>query len=159
MDYGLRFFTMMHRFRQLHVPERLGLLPRSEHLVLEVLCAHEQKDAGQPALSSACIARRLKVTAPAISRTIRQLRERGLIDVTADPNDRRGTCIRLTPDGRRMLDSDRTRIQELMQRAMERLEPGELDRFFATFDRLCDSITCELDRACADGYPLERKDL
>ena len=146
MEIGLRFFTMMHRFRQLRIPERLGMLPRSEHMVLEILCAHETENGQDAALSAACIARRMRVTAPAISRTLRHLREHGLVDTEPDPRDRRGTCIRLTQAGRQSLADDKAQISGVMQRAMARLEPGELDRFFSTFERICDSIALELDQ-------------
>lgn len=147
MEIGLRFFTMMHRFRRLRIPERLGMLPRSEHMVLEMLLEHETENGQDAALSAICIARRMKVTAPAISRTLRHLREHGLVDTEPDPRDRRGTCIRLTQAGRQALASDKEQINALMRRAMARLEPGELDRFFLTFDRICDSIALELDQA------------
>ncbi|MDR3765438.1 MAG: MarR family transcriptional regulator [Butyricicoccus sp.] len=147
MEIGLRFFTMMHRFRRLRIPERLGMLPRSEHMVLEMLLEHETENGQDAALSAICIARRMKVTAPAISRTLRHLREHGLVDTEPDPRDRRGTCIRLTQSGRQSLASDKEQINALMRRAMARLEPGELDRFFLTFDRICDSIALELDQA------------
>ena len=147
MEIGLQFFTAMHRFRQLRIPERLGMLPRSEHMVLEMLIEHETQNGEDAALSAICIARRMKVTAPAISRTLRHLREHGLVDTEPDPRGRRGTCIRLTQEGRQSLVRDREQINTLMERAVARLEPGEIDRFFLTFGRICDSIALELDQA------------
>lgn len=145
MDFGFRFFQMMSRFWHMRIPERLGMLPRSEHIVLEMLLTHEQEGGPDASLSSACIARRLKVTAPAISRTMRLLRERGFIDMEPDPRDRRGARIRLTEAGRRSLESDRERLETFMARAASGLSPGELEQFFSTFDRLYDSMTQELD--------------
>ena len=140
MDIGFRMFQLMHRFRRMCLPERLHMLPRSEHMVLSVL--HRQE--GQ-ALSCACVAQTLHVTAPAISRTMRHLREHGLIEMETDTRDRRGTRVRLTDAGRRALEREHQRIEQVMQRAAARLKPGELEHCFDTFDRFYESLALEME--------------
>lgn len=154
MSIGLQLFTMMHRFRRMQLAERLGMLPRSEHMILEMLLPCEScGGAGDASLSAACMARRLHISPPAVSRTVRSLRARGLIDAETDPDDRRNTRIRLTPAGHAVLQTDRGRMDALLEQAAARLTPGELDRFFETFDRLCTAVSEELDALDSNRKP------
>lgn len=145
MSIGQRLFGVMHSFRRMQIAERLGLLPRGEHMILEMLLPRGDGAIGDEALSASDMARRLRISPPAVSRTVHALRARGLIAVGTDPADRRGTRIRLTPDGHAVLQADRARLDALLGRATAQLAPGELDRFFETFDRLCVATSAELD--------------
>lgn len=148
-NIGQQLFEMMHRFRRIQLTERLGLLPRSEHVFLGILSEEKSCAAGDAALSAAEMARRLGISPPAVSRTVQALRTRGLIAVEADPADRRGTRIRLTHAGCAALQHDHARLDALFMRAANQLAPGELEGMFSSFDRLHTAILAEL--AALDG--------
>ncbi len=67
------------------------------------------------------LARAFQVTKGAMTNTLQRLEARGLIAVTADPQDGRGKLVRITPAGRHM-----------RQRAIEAIAPF-MDRHFRTF--------------------------
>ena len=93
MTAAQQVFELMCRFHHLRLPERIGMLPRAEHIVLEMLLSDETK--GGTTLNAACMARRMHISAPAVSRTMRRLRERGYI--IADPDPAAFSARRLLP--------------------------------------------------------------
>ena len=92
------------------------------------------------------MARRMHISAPAVSRTMRRLRERGYIIADPDPADRRFLRAQITPSGRSRMESDRRKMNALIDSAVARLGPGEAEQFFKTFDRLCTGIEEEIER-------------
>lgn len=130
-----QFFQAMNRFRRLRMPERLGLLPRAEHILLEMIRRGENED-GTP-LNAACMARQMHISAPAVSRTMRRLRERGYITVDPDPEDRRLIRAQVTPEALERMQNDRRKMDALVSGAFSQLAPGEAEQFFRTFERLC----------------------
>jgi DNA-binding MarR family transcriptional regulator len=63
--------------------------------------------------------------APAVSRAIDSLVRAGLIERTADPNNRRRLAMRLTPDGKNVLERPFQTRSSLVDK-LERLAPSEL---------------------------------
>ena len=55
-----------------------------------------------PGISQAELAGRVRADPPAVSRALAALAERGIVRSTPDPDDRRRTCVHLTPAGRRL---------------------------------------------------------
>lgn len=153
MTTAQHFFQLMYQYRSLRIPERMHLLPRGEHMILELLRTRELEGDTSTTLNAACMARHMHVSAPAVSRTMRHLRERGLIESEPDPNDRRGIRARITDTGHAELKSDRMRMAEMLDHAFSRLSPGEIEQFLATFGRLLDSISAELDTYDASHKP------
>lgn len=137
-----KFFQAMHRFRRLRLPERLGMLPRAEHILLESIRSGLDED-GMP-LNAACMARQMHISAPAVSRTMRRLRERGYITADPNPEDRRLLRAQITPEGRERMEEDRRKMDALVNRAFAWLAPGEAEQFFQTFGRLCAALEEEL---------------
>lgn len=135
-----QFFELMCRFHRLRVPEQIGLLPRAEHIILEILGNEKGAE-----MNAAQMARHMHISAPAVSRTMRRLRERGYLIEETDPMDRRITRARITDSGRARLAEDVRRLDTFIARALAHLEPGEAEQFFALFDRFCSGIECELD--------------
>lgn len=140
MTNAQRFFDLMCRFHRLRVAENIDLLPRAEYMILELLLA----DADGEAMNAAQMARRMHISAPAVSRTMRRLRERGYIIEDADPADRRITRAQITNSGRARLADDSRRLDAFIDRALAHLEPGEAEQFFDLFNRFCSGVECEL---------------
>lgn len=146
MTLAQQFHHRMYLFHQLCLPARIGAMPRSEHMILEMLLAREAAGQSDTALQAACIARQLHVSAPAVSRTMRHLRESGLIEAEPDPHDRRSIRARVTDAGRAAMEADRRKMDAVMARAIEQLAPGEAEQFIATFDRLLDGLSRAIDQ-------------
>jgi DNA-binding MarR family transcriptional regulator len=66
-----------------------------------------------------------KVSAPSMTRTVAALVERGLVERTADPEDRRQVILSLTPDARTLLKDIRRKRDAWMSVRVGHLTPEE----------------------------------
>jgi DNA-binding MarR family transcriptional regulator len=63
-----------------------------------------------------------------LTAALKPLERRGLVKVSADPNDRRGRVMRLTPKGQRLLASAVPIWEQTHQELEARLQDGDPDR-------------------------------
>ena len=63
---------------------------------------------------------------PAISRTVRQMEQDGLVERFADPADRRKTLVRFTPKGYEACRQCEAALGDYFSSVMARLEPEQL---------------------------------
>jgi DNA-binding MarR family transcriptional regulator len=68
-----------------------------------------------------------QVQPPTMTRIVAALVEAGLIAREADPDDGRVVWVRVTPEGRRLLERSRQRKEAYLAQALEALEPRELE--------------------------------
>src|ERR1700709_648843 len=73
--------------------------------------------------SMAPVAALLAMDRTTLTAALKPLQRRGLVDVTADPADKRGRLLRLTEEGHRLLP-DAVRIWEATHRQIEQSLPG-----------------------------------
>ncbi|WP_101065828.1 MarR family winged helix-turn-helix transcriptional regulator [Roseovarius salinarum] len=83
---------------------------------------------------------------PKVSRAVARLETTGLVRKDADSEDQRLVRISLTQRGETVLDELIPLVRAFEARILGDLEPGELDRFLATMER----IRAALDRESAD---------
>ena len=76
----------------------------------------------------------LRMLAPAVSRTLRQLEEKGLVERIPDPHDHRKALVRLTETGEHIRLKAEDRMREYMHRVIDRV--GE-----ETFARMLDDLS------------------
>lgn len=141
-DINRNVFEMTNRFRQLRLVERLGLIPRSELSAMETIRAMAA-EWGSAGVSD--LARVLHVSAPAASRTVKRLRERGFAECEEDEHDRRNARVTLTPAGIQALEENRKQMDEFMNGALSRLSGEELEQFFQLFNKIFDGMQAELE--------------
>jgi DNA-binding MarR family transcriptional regulator len=67
-----------------------------------------------------------QVTAPTMSRLVRGLEAEGLVGLTVDTTDRRNRFVAVTFEGRKLLNSDRTRRVAKLARDLSELAPNAL---------------------------------
>ena len=81
--------------------------------------------AGDDGLTQAEIARRQRVEAPTMCRTVDRLVRDGLVERRPDPGDRRATRVHLTADGRRAADAGAAVVHDIETRAFTGLDAAE----------------------------------
>jgi DNA-binding MarR family transcriptional regulator len=92
-------------------PSMLAALSSAERqgpLTMRDLCAAEQ------------------VQPPSMTRIVAALADAGLVAREADPDDGRVVWVRVTPEGRRLLDRSRRRKEAYLARALRTLDPDEV---------------------------------
>jgi DNA-binding MarR family transcriptional regulator len=111
--------TLLYVIKQVELAVRSSLdelvrpagLTALQYTALTVLERH-------PDLSSAQLARSAFVTAQSMADMVAALEGRGLLERHRDPNDRRRLMLRLTADGRKLLNRYRGRVDALEQRML-----------------------------------------
>lgn len=71
------------------------------------------------------LAARERVSAPSVTRTLNCLEERGLIERTADPHDRRSVVVTISQLGEKVLAEERRRRDEWLTPRLKALTVGE----------------------------------
>ncbi|HZD17145.1 MAG TPA: MarR family transcriptional regulator [Actinomycetota bacterium] len=80
--------------------------------------------AGRCTMGELCAAE--QVQPPTMTRVVSAMVEAGLVAREPDAEDGRVTWVRLTPEGKRLLDRSRRRKEAYLVRALRGLEPREL---------------------------------
>ncbi len=139
---GLILLDSMRRMRQLH-QKLSGRLYTMSHGETGILQSIEQRG-GYAGVSD--IAKEMVVSPPAISRTLRQLRERGYVESRTDENDRRNVYLAMTPAGKIALKQEIERRQCFYQVVVERMGRDKWDQMCSLLDEFYDCMRQEIDR-------------
>lgn len=78
-----------------------------------------------------------------ISRTVRKLKEAGLVKAVADPVDHRRQLLALTDAGHAIYDQTLPAMQRRQEKLREALEPGQLDALISALNRLEAAVDSE----------------
>ena len=108
-DLQEQLITAQHRFMKMHRDLCFTGLRKSEFVMLEII-ERENGNREQGVLASD-IAKRLRITAPAVSKMLRSM----------DEKDRRNTRVSITPDGKEAEQQVRRQMQEFITGVIERL--------------------------------------
>ncbi|MBN2387820.1 MAG: MarR family transcriptional regulator [Anaerolineales bacterium] len=73
---------------------------------------------------------------PAVSRAVEALVQKGLVDRTTDPRDRRHIRLSLTEEGGRILDAIFRAAEDWLATRFERLAPADRSHLLASLDLL-----------------------
>lgn len=91
-------------------------------------------------ITAAQAAELLRVSAPSISRTLKNLEEKGFIERDTDKNDRRSVRIIVTKEGERRVRGVLERIFVIMDRALGEFSNEELIAMAALHSKFVDTI-------------------
>jgi DNA-binding MarR family transcriptional regulator len=95
-------------------------------------------------------ARRRDCSAAAVSRTLKQLQDKGLVRAAISSADARQRCYALKPKGRRVLAQLREGREQALAAVWGDLPPGEIERFGRFSADLADRLEAYAERAESD---------
>ena len=119
----------IHLLRWLREADRASPVSAAELSALSVLV-----HAGPLSLSA--LAQLEQVQPPSMSRTVRGLEKRDLVDRAPDPRDGRAVRLSATPAGREILEAGRERRLSVLQEQLDELSDEEVERIRNTLDLL-----------------------
>lgn len=114
----------------------LGVLKKSEH-----------------ALSVKEVAEALQVEGPHVTRHLQKLAQRGLVEKTVDPHDRRVARLELTAEGTDLIDRYHEVLRRWVREAMSDWPEAERKRLCQLLDQLVTDVTTYADQLIADDTP------
>jgi DNA-binding MarR family transcriptional regulator len=86
---------------------------------------------------------------------IDRVEERGFVERTRIPTDRRMVMVRLTPAGRQMLDEIETLREQFLRRVLDRLDPTQLTGLAKAMADLRDAVAATATGADAHHHANE----
>ena len=75
-----------------------------------------------------------------VSRRVKALEDRGLVERESSPTDRRASLLRLTPDGRELFEKLSTSWREMLAEVLEDWDPFSIEIFAELFGRFADAL-------------------
>ena len=145
LSRGHRFFETGQMLRQFNFSAALGILPHSEMHVLGKI-GEWIKEHGTGDVSLTDLTRKLEVSKPAVSRTLRNLENKGYIYRRVDEHDRRNTFVTLTEEGIKEMEHSMREICLYMDRALSHLTQEEIETFFYLSHKVHEGMQEELQR-------------
>lgn len=137
----------MHRARRINAAIVFEPLTRSEFFALEIMQGHsnDATDSYEGIYVSA-IAEKLEVTPPSVSRMLRGMEEKGLIERVTDRNDRRNTRVTATVRGKEACENTRHRFEQYLDHVAHSMGEGDLVTMITMWNKILDIMQNELEK-------------
>ena len=148
-EAAANFHGLCHFFGWLSKASRAGMkvalrgCPKCHFPMLEGLLGCIRLHGQDGAVYISDLVQELHQPLPAISRTVRQMEQDGLVERFADPADRRKTLVRFTPKGYEACRQCEAALGDYFSSVMARLEPEQLAQMEALRGALMEAILAE----------------
>lgn len=133
-ETAYRLFHAFSQFRKLHFSTLMEDLNHSEFAILKSIAYEELHPCrtSEPCkvnnkISTSDLAKKIQVSPPSISRSLKVMEEKNLITRQINPNDRRNTYILLTDNGiKKLLEAEEIMV-EFTDSVLNQMNPEHLD--------------------------------
>ena len=148
-EEALNFQGLCHFLGRLSKASNAGMKaaladsPKCHFHMLEALLHTIHCHGQDGAISVSDLAREVHQPLPAISRSLRQLEQDGLVLREADPADRRKTLVRITPEGYAACARCEDALSDYFACVMARLTPEQVQQMNTLRGALMDAILAE----------------
>ncbi len=127
MDYCLLAEKLVDLRMLMHLTpavRKLSVLEQGTFLALQCLSDH------QDAVHPKELSREMAISSARVAALLNHMEREEMIVRTADPNDSRQIMVSLTPEGKRLIQTKRKEVVDLMANALKGLEPEEAETYF-----------------------------
>ena len=138
-----RFVSRLHTMSRRGMRGALADCPKCHFGMLENLHILIEQHGVDGAIYVSEVARAMHQPMPAVSRGLRAMEQDGSIVRETDPNDRRKTWVRITPQGEQARLQSEQALNDHFARIMARLTPEQIDQMNALRGVLLDAIEAE----------------
>lgn len=97
------FFEILSSFRSLNIATMFPNISHGDFGTMQTIRGFEEKN-NHKGVKVSQLAKKMHIAVPAVSRCLRSLEEKGLIERTVDKEDRRNTYVVLTEKGKMVSD-------------------------------------------------------
>lgn len=138
-----RFVSRLHTMSKRGMRGALADCPRCHFGMLENLHILIEQRGVDGAIYVSEVARAMHQPMPAVSRGLRTMEQDGSIVRETDPNDRRKTWVRITPQGEQARLQSEQALNNYFARIMARLTQEQIDQMNSLRGVLLDAIEAE----------------
>ena len=145
-ELSMEFLATAHRFKKIHMDGIFPEISKGEFWTLKIIQkANLQNESGCGVYVST-IAEHLKVTPSAISRMLKGLEEKGLIERKVNKNDRRNTYVTLTEKGKKVTKKVELEMNEFTKNVISSMGEEDSKTLIRLFNKLVDTMEAEIKR-------------
>lgn len=137
---------VFENFRKLNIASILPNLTHAEFGLLKAVSCCRKGNGGEDEIRISDIVKHLKIPAPAVSRTMRSLEERGFIIRTVNKKDRRNVYVRLTEAGAAKLDEAEQILDEFQEAVFGSMGIENMNRLIQYLQKLQEVMARELEQ-------------
>lgn len=149
-DLQRAFMLATQRFRRMHLTGSFSGLPKGAFFALEMISRYQALHPEAEGMYVSDLAAKLQVSMPSTSRTLKMLEQKGYIVRQVNPENRRNTFIRLTPEGAEVLGVTKKQAHDFAARVICRMGAADMRQAIDLFNRLIDIMETEMETASID---------
>lgn len=138
------FMRVSHRMRRLNMSHVFSDVSQGEFFALEMLRKFQQRNGDSRGVIVSDLARSLRVSPPAASRTLKNMEEKGLIRREVDKNNRRNTYVYLTEKGMESRDMASKAMEDFTGRVMKRMGDENVEMLISLIQKMTTIMEEEL---------------
>ncbi len=132
--YG-QFFDAMDHIRKIRIGDLFPDMTKADGMTLMAI-RHFNKEKAEDILTVSELAERLHTQPSAVSRTLKSLEERGMIERTVNRADRRNTYVTLSEYGKKTSAEIERAMGDFAQAVLSRMNKEDLSRLVAYLNEL-----------------------
>lgn len=140
--YG-RFYSVMNQFRRLRLGDLFPEMSKSDCMTLMAI-DHFNQEKEEGILTVSELADKMSAQPSAVSRTLKNLEDRELIERTINKSDRRNTYVALSEKGKRQWKEMEATMGEFAAAVLSRMREEDLERLVSYLDELYQVAAAEI---------------
>lgn len=140
-----KFFISMTQFHKLKLGDLFPDMTKMDCMTLMTIAHFYKEEEKQKKINTSKLAERMHAKQSAISRTLKKLEEKGLIERITDKDDRRNTYVELTEKGKRSVAENKKKVNEVFEAVFSKMEKEDLEQLVVYLDRIYQLIRQEIE--------------
>lgn len=144
-ELSMEFLSIAHRFKKIHMSELFPIVSKGEFWALKMIQKATLKSESDCGVYVSTIAEHLKVTPSAISRMLKGLEEKELIERKINKNDRRNTYVTLTEKGGKVTRKVEAEMNEFTKNVILAMGEEDSKTLIKLFNKLVDTMEAEIE--------------
>ena len=142
----------MDRMRRIQIGQIYPQLSAGEEHLLSVLITREE------GITVSALAEELHMTMSAVSRLMRSMEERNLIERRIQPQDRRSIIVTVTDEGRKSCEELHARLHHFFMEMLATFDPDEFDAVLGTWNAIMNRMETVLAKQTAEIKEIREKE-
>lgn len=139
------FIRAAHRMRKLNMSHVFSNVSQGEFFALEMIRKCQERAGEGRGIIVSDLAKSLRISPPAASRTLRNMEEKDLIRREVDRNDRRNTYVYLTEKGMERRDMAAKAMDDFSERVMKRMGDENVEMLISLINKMTSVMEEELE--------------
>jgi DNA-binding MarR family transcriptional regulator len=143
MEY-LEIFEAFCKFRKLHLSSVLPNITHGEYATMKTVSCMKRKSHAGDGVSVSVVAKEMMIPCAGVSRSVRQLEEKGYMERSVNLKDRRNTYISLTEKGEQVTEEADQIMCSLAEAVMNKMGQEELHQLKENLEKLYEVTQYEI---------------